>query len=132
MSASPGADRSLWSRLRKRRANTIVFAAAATVTSLLFINLCATIFRCGCRSLWSGADAHCNIHLSAAHHCPWCAAGTVGSAIPWVLMVAVQAAISFSPRQWRAGVRLGAALAAFPLVGIPIAMAYGLAAGYWK
>ena len=112
--------------------NTLVFAAAATIASLFFINLCGTIFRCGCASLWSGADAHCNIHLAGSRHCPWCMHGPVASAIPWVLIVAAQAAISFWPRPMHAAVRLLSAVAAFPVTGAVIALTYGLAVGYWK
>jgi hypothetical protein len=58
--------------------------------------------------------------------------GPVASAIPWVLIVAAQAAISFWPRPMHTGVRLGSAIAAFPIVGTAIALAYGLAVGYWN
>jgi hypothetical protein len=112
--------------------NTLVFAAAATIASLFFINLCGTIFRCGCASLWSGADAHCNIQLAGSRHCPWCMQGPVASAVPWVLIVAAQAAISFWQRPMPAGVRLVSAVTAFPVTGALIALAYGLAVGYWK
>jgi hypothetical protein len=107
-------------------------AAAGTVTSVFFIDFCAAIFRCGCVSLWSGAAAHCNIHLAGTRHCPWCMNGLVASAAPWALIVAVQAAISFWPRPMHAGLRLVAAVAAFPVAGAVIAVAYGLCAGYWK
>ncbi|HXB75577.1 MAG TPA: hypothetical protein VNY05_45510 [Candidatus Acidoferrales bacterium] len=114
------------------RPGALIFAAAGTVASLFFIDFCAAIFRCGCVSLWRGADAHCNIHLAGSRHCPWCMNGVGASAVPWALIVAVQAAISFWPRPMHAGVRLVAAMAAFPAAGAVIAMAYGLSAGYWK
>jgi hypothetical protein len=110
----------------------LTFVAAATVTSVFFINFCATIFRCGCASLWSGADAHCNIHMAGSRHCPWCAQGALASTVPWALIVAVQAAISFWPRPLHSGVRLASALAAFPLTGAIVAVAYGLYSGYWR
>jgi hypothetical protein len=116
----------------RRWPNALVFAAGAAVTSLFFIDFCAAIFGCGCVSLWSGADAHCNIHLAQSRHCPWCMHGRVASAIPWTLIVAAQAAISFWPRPMHAGVRLASAVAAFPVVGALIAVAYGLSAGYWR
>ena len=84
------------------------------------------------RLLWSGADAHCNIHLAGSHHCPWCTYGPVASAIPWLLIIAAQAAISFWPRPMHATVRLLSALAAFPVTGALLALAYGLAVGYWR
>ena len=115
-----------------RSPNLSVFAAAAAVTSLFFINLCGTIFRCGCVSLWSGADAHCNTHLAGSRHCPWCAHGQVASTIPWALIVAAQAAVCFWPRPMHAGARLIAAMAAFPAAGTLIALAYGFATGYWR
>jgi hypothetical protein len=108
------------------------FLAATALTSIFFINFCATIFACGCTWLWSGADAHCNVHRADGRHCPWCAQGIVASVIPWALIVAVQAAVSFWPRPLRAAVRLFCALAAFPVAGAVIAVAYGLSLGYWK
>ena len=115
-----------------RRLSALIFAVAAAVTSVLFINFCATVFRCGCVSLWSGADAHCNIHMAGARHCPWCEYGLVASAIPWALIVAVQAAISFWPRPMRMGLRLASVMAAFPAAGAVIAAVYGISAGYWN
>ena len=112
--------------------NALVFSAGAAVASLFFINFCAAIFGCGCVSLWSGADAHCNIHLALSRHCPWCMHGRVASAIPWALIVAAQATISFWPRPMHAGVRLVSAVAAFPAAGALIGVAYGLSAGYWR
>jgi hypothetical protein len=58
--------------------------------------------------------------------------GPVASAVPWVLIVAAQAAISFWQRPMPAGVRLVSAVTAFPVTGALIALAYGLAVGYWK
>lgn len=116
----------------RRWPNALIFIAAATVTSVFFIDFCAAIFGCGCVSLWNGADAHCNIHLAGSRHCPWCAHGRAASAIPWALIVAAQAVIGFWPRPMRAGVRLVSAVAAFPLAGALIAVAYGVGAGYWR
>ena len=36
--------------------------AAAAFTSVFFIDFCNLVYQCGCRSLWAGADAACNIH----------------------------------------------------------------------
>jgi hypothetical protein len=108
------------------------FAVATCITSVFFINLCGAIFQCACVSLWNGADAHCNIHQAGMHHCPWCVYGRVASALPWALIIAVQAAISFWPRPMHAGVRLVSAVAAFPAAGTLIALAFGLSSGYWK
>ena len=110
----------------------LCFVAAATVTSVFFLNFCAAIFGCGCVSLWSGADAHCNIHIAGSRHCPWCAHGLAASMIPWALIVAAQAGVSFSPRPMPTAVRLASAVATFPVAGAVIAVAYGLASGYWR
>ena len=115
-----------------RRSNGLIFVAAAAITSLFFIDFCGAIFACGCVSLWSGADAHCNIHLAGSPHCPWCAYGLAASGIPWVLIVAAQAAISFCPRSMHAVLRLAAAVFAFPLAGGLLAVAYGISSGYWR
>ncbi len=115
-----------------RASKAILFGASGTLTSVFFINFCAAVFRCGCASLWSGADVHCNIHMPAAHHCPWCLYGRVASVVPWALIVAVQAAVSFWPRPLTAGIRLASAVAVFPLAGGLLAGVYGLSSGYWK
>ena len=115
-----------------RRPNLWIFLAAATVNSAFFINFCAIVFQCGCASLWSGADARCNVHLGGSHHCPWCANGLAASIVPWALIAAVQAAISFWPRPIRTSLRLIAAVGAFPVAGTVIAVGYGLASGYWR
>jgi hypothetical protein len=107
------------------------FAAAATVTSVFFIDFCAAVFRCGCASLWRGADAHCNVHAAFGRHCPWCAHGLAASIIPWALIVAAQASVAFLPRPMHGGVRLALSLALFPIAGGIVAAAYGLATGYW-
>ena len=112
--------------------NTMIFVAAAAVTSAFFIDFCAAVFRCGCVSLWRGADAHCNIHTVGTHHCPWCAHRMAASVISWALIVAVQAVISFWPRPIPMGVRLVSAVCAFPLTGGIVAVGYGLTAGYWQ
>ena len=108
------------------------FAAAAAVTSVFFINFCAAVFRCGCVSLWLGTDAQCNIHTAGAHHCPWCAQGMAASVIPWALIVAAQAGVSFLPRPMHQVVRLASAIAVFPIAGGILAVGYGLATGYWR
>jgi hypothetical protein len=112
--------------------NAFIFAAAATLTSIFFINLCATIFQCGCQSLWTRADLHCNVHQAIHRQCPWCRYGTAASLLPYGMMLAMQAAVSFSSRSMPAIVRLLAAAAAFPIAGTAIAVLYGLATGYWK
>ena len=114
------------------RPRTWIFLASAAITSIFFINFCATVFRCGCVSLWSGADAHCNVHIPGPHRCPWCTHGLVASIIPYALIIAAQAAVSFWPKAMPAAARLASAAAAFPIVGALVALVYGLATGYWN
>ena len=77
------------------------FAISFAVTSTFFINLCAFIFRCGCRSLWAGADASCNVHAAASRHCPWCSHGLEGYTLVMTLVCAPQLAVSVLPPFWR-------------------------------
>jgi len=116
----------------RRWSSVLVFVPAAALTSVFFINLCGTIFCCGCASLWSGADADCNIHRAGSRHCPWCMHGQVNSAIPWLLIVVAQAAISFWPRPMPAAMRFVLVFTAFPVAGAVLALAYGLSVDYWK
>jgi hypothetical protein len=118
--------------IARRWYNTMIFGAAASVSSVFFIDFCAAVFRCGCVSLWRGADVHCNTHITGIHPCPWCAHGMMASVIPWGLIVAAQAAVSFWPLPMCAAVRLALAVAAFPVVGAIFAVGYGIATGYWK
>ena len=116
--------------MSSRPVQVVIFALAATLTSVFFINFCATVFRCGCVSLWSGADTHCNVHIQGVKHCPWCSNGLAASMVPYLIMVAVQAAISFSPRPVSPVIRFVAAAAAFPVVGAVLAAIYQWASGY--
>jgi hypothetical protein len=104
-----------------------VFAIAAALTSIFFIDFCALVFQCGCRSLWAGADAHCNIHHAGVRHCPWCELG--GRAF-WAVIVAGQAVVAFAIKA-RTAVRAVLTLATFPILGGLLAAAAGLATGYW-
>ena len=109
----------------------LIFGVGAAITSVLFINFCATMFQCGCQSLWTAAAAFCNVHAAGSRHCPWCAYGTTASLIPYAGMLVAQAAISFWPRPMPAALRLAGAVAAFPIAGAAIAVVYALATGYW-
>jgi hypothetical protein len=111
--------------------STAIFLVTAAVTSVLFINLCGTIFRCGCQSLWSGADRHCNIHSAGVKHCPWCSYGEGGYAAVYGSMIGSQAILSFVPRRRTWAGRLLVSLAAFPAVGVILGLAFGVASGYW-
>lgn len=113
-----------------RRQALAVFLVSAAVTATLLIDFCGWIYGCGCRSLWAGADAHCNIHVAGARHCPWCAIGLVGFTIVFVNILAVQALIAFrAPGRWP--VRMLLSLLAFPGVGLIEAGVLGWIRGYW-
>jgi hypothetical protein len=96
---------------------------------LFFINLCSWIFKCGCRSLWAGADMACNIHMAHARHCPFCAHGSAGQALVMIAIIAPQLFITL--RTWTWPVRALAALAMFPLVEGSAALLLGWADKYW-
>ena len=115
-----------------RLAGVAIFAAAATVTSVFFIDFCNWIYACGCRSLWAGAAAHCNIHIAGAKHCPFCSIGTNGYAAVFLAIIVPQGFFSFRPARWAWYARFAAALGAFPLIGSAIALPLGWAKGYWN
>ena len=106
------------------------FAISFSITSLFFINFCNLIFRCGCKSLWAGADAACNIHAQHGHHCPWCSHGTAGYAVVMILICLPQLAVSLLKRSWL--VRTAIAVALFPLAGSGIALMFGWIDSYWS
>jgi hypothetical protein len=104
------------------------------LTSLFFIDLCNFIYRCGCTSLWAGADAHCNIHHQAGtKHCPWCSHGYAGYALFFGAIVAPQI---WTALRWKRGplaaARLAVVLALFPIAGGAVALIAGWYDGYWQ
>jgi hypothetical protein len=109
-----------------------IFFAAAAVTSIFFIQFCATVFQCGCQEIWGLAATHCNIHNPTARHCPFCVYGALGYSAVFGSMVLAQAAAVFLPGAWTWKIRLLAAMAAFPFVGALLAVLFGLSSGYWK
>ena len=108
-----------------------VFLAAATVAAMLFINFCHLVFQCGCRSWWSGAADHCNIHMAGVPHCPWCTSDGFSGYLSFGAILVVQALIAFWPGDRGIPSRLLGALLAFPVVGGIGAVLAGLATGYW-
>jgi hypothetical protein len=108
----------------QRMIRAIVFAAAASVTCLLFINFCDLVYQCGCVSWWAGAADHCNIHAASPPHCPWCANALAGYS-SFAAIIAAQALAAFVPGAWGAGRRLALALAAFPATGAVMAVLSG-------
>jgi len=107
------------------------FTVSFSATSLLFINLCAAIFRCGCRALWAGADAACNIHAPHGHHCPWCAHGTAGYTVVMAILCAPQLAVSLWPRGGLLA-RTLIALTLIPAMSLIVAFGFGWHDGYWR
>jgi hypothetical protein len=107
------------------------FAISFTVTCVFFINFCAWIFQCGCQSLWAGADALCNVHLSSEHRCPWCAHGIMGYAVVMTAVSIPQLAVSTLMRShWLTRAALGLTLGA--ISGALMALAFGWMDGYWR
>jgi hypothetical protein len=106
----------------------LVFAAAATIASLFFINSCATIFRCGARlERRRRALQHTPrriASLSVVHAWPGGVRHPVG------IDRRSAGGHRLWPRPMHAAVRLLSAVAAFPVTGA--VAGYGLAVGYWK
>ena len=108
------------------------FLAAAIFTSVFFIDFCGLVYACGCRSLWAGADAACNIHNHGGKHCPWCSIGLLPSVGVWAIIVLSQAFVSFRLPGLGTTGRTVATFAAFPLTGGMLALILGLWTGYWS
>ena len=102
--------------------------AGFVFTSLFFINFCNFIFECGCLSLWSGADAHCNIHQAADRpHCPVCSHGAAGYAITFAAIAGPQLALAWIIKRGSSITRLALVLLSFPAFGAPVMTL----AGWW-
>jgi hypothetical protein len=108
-----------------------IFLPAAAVTCTFFINLCNWIYRCGCASLWAGADAHCNVHNATGRHCPFCAHGLAGYAAVLSLILIAQFVLSRWPPRWDWRLRSLLALLAFPAVISVAAAVLGWLDNYW-
>lgn len=102
------------------------------MTSVFYINFCNLVYQCGCRSLWNGADAMCNVHSHGVPHCPWCEIGLAGSGGVWAAIVGVQTLIATRSSPMGMLTRTVVSVAAFPVVGGVLALAIGLATGYWS
>lgn len=101
------------------------------VTSLFFVDVCGWIFACGCRSLWAGADAFCNVHAASPPHCPFCLRGIPGYVVIFGLVSLPQWAASvWLP--WSRSVRTIVCLAIFPLAMIVVGVGFGWWDGYWR
>jgi hypothetical protein len=110
----------------------LTLAAALFASSLFFLDLCGLVFSCGCRSLWSGGAAHCNIHNPSPPHCPWCAHPAAGGAVAVAAIAAVQGWILF--RRGRAGLplRFALALLSFPVTAGLVGRIQGFLWDYWS
>ena len=102
---------------RPRRAWPFFFFAA--VAGVFAYPLCASIFRCGCVTLWGGAADHCNVHLPGAFHCPWCEQLGLG-ALGFALMLAGQTLAFALARRQGGSVRASTlwGVAALPLAAL--------------
>jgi hypothetical protein len=101
------------------------------VTCLFFINVCDWIFDCGCRSLWAGADALCNVHLANVHRCPICSRGIPGYAAVMIAVTAPQLAAS-ARLPFDRVTRIVICLLLFPTGMLAVGGLLGLYDGYWS
>ena len=120
--ATPGSDR--------RRLATLS-AAVVALSLIFFIDLCGALFACGCRSLWAGASALCNVHAATPPHCPWCAHPATVGAVAFLAITAAQVAAIFLPRGLTLPSRVLLAAAAMPVVGGAVGWLQGWLFGYW-
>ena len=118
------------SNRRALLARLACLALALGITHVFFIQYCDLLFDCGCRALWAGKAAHCNIHNSSPPHCPWCVDG--GSHGQWTYagIVIAQVAVALWPGRFGIG-RAAVVLLAFPVLGGAGALIAGLGTGYW-
>ncbi len=69
---------------------------ASVVLSIVFLTpACGLLFRCGCKTLWEGAEKLCSINIGPPPPCPWCdnlAVGALGAAFAVAPVVAPLAA----------------------------------------
>jgi hypothetical protein len=52
---------------------------AALLTFLTALPICNLIFACGCRFVFAGGEAHCDIHVPGPPDCPVCTVLPVGA-----------------------------------------------------
>ena len=115
---------------RAVRDRILPFAVSFAATCLFFINVCDWIFDCGCRSLWAGADAMCNVHLANVHHCPICSRGIAG----YTAVMAAVSAPQLAASVWLPFdkvTRIVLCLLLFPIGMIAVGGLLGLYDGYW-
>jgi hypothetical protein len=105
--------------------------AGLVFTSLFFIDFCNFVFDCGCVSLWSGADIHCNVHQEGSGpHCPICSHGVIGYAITFAAIAGPQFAVARLLKRGPAVLRLALVLLLFPVLGAVVMTVAGWWDGY--
>jgi hypothetical protein len=106
------------------------FAVSFAVTCVFFIDICDWIFDCGCRSLWAGADAMCNVHIAGSRHCPFCSRGVPGYAAIMAVVTLPQFAVAVWSG-WSTMARLVACVLLVPVSMIVVGLLAGAYDGYW-
>ena len=109
----------------------LIFGASAGIAGAGLIEICAAVFRCGCRAWWSGGAARCNMYMPGPH-CPFCVHDRTGYHAALAAILAVQAAVCLWPARMKMRLRFLFAILAFLLVGFAVALAYGWSSGYWS
>lgn len=107
------------------------FGLSLGVTAVLFVNLCAMVFGCGCRSLWNGIASACNIHAVDLPHCPWSEHPLLGGGVAFAATVVVQWAVCHLPERVGFARRLALGVLAFPLTSGVVAWIQGRLWSYW-
>jgi hypothetical protein len=118
-----------------RRPEALALVLASALASILFYDMCALIFDCGCTAFWAGGAELCNVHHASGPRCPWCTHPTAG-ATAFFGVVLAQAALIYGPLPaflsargiWG---RFAAALVAFPAVAALVGAVHGSWYGYW-
>ena len=108
------------------------FGIAILVTAVFFVDFCALVFECGCRSLWNGISTYCNIHAAMGPHCPWCEHPLAGGGVAFGITLLTQWGAFFLPKNVSLGKRCVLAVIAFPLAAAVVALVQGLVSGYWR
>ena len=109
----------------------VAFLLALAVTGIFFVDWCAVVFQCGCRSLWNAVAMYCNIHATTGPHCPWCAHPLAGGGIAFAAAVVAQWAAVYRTSTSSFMKRLVLALVAFPLASGLVALVQRFVWDYW-
>jgi hypothetical protein len=109
----------------------LAFGVALAVTGVFFVDWCAVVFHCGCRSLWSGIATYCNIHTVTGPHCPWCEHPLLGGGTAFAAAVVAQWAAVYQTSITRVWKRCALALIAFPLASGLVSVLQRFLWDYW-